>query len=180
MKKFANLSKTTKILTVAIALTVLAGISVFAYKSINKNSSAPINPETGINYNPPTEQEQKAAEDHKAEVDKRAELEKNNANTQSSQKKQVSVVITSATINGIYSYVSGVFEDGGICTATITQDNKKITKTSSAFKDATYTACAPINLSRSDFPSAGTWTARVSYSSSASEGQSQSVNIEVQ
>lgn len=175
----SQILKSKKIFFIALATIIFVGSAAYAYKSAQDDKQNGSNPEAG--YTGPSEDQEKTeAEANKTNADKRAELEKEDSQTKTTTKKSVSVVITNAQVNSINSYVSGVFEDGGTCTATITKGSSQILKTSEGFKDATHTTCAPIFLKRSDFSSSGTWSVKVSYSSVTSEGQSQAVNIEVQ
>lgn len=97
----------------------------------------------------------------------------------SNGKVKVTPVITSANQSNVSAYVPGVFEEGGTCTATLKQGSSTVTHTSEGFGNASYTQCAPLDLSTLSFPSKGTWSLIVSYTSSSSEGASNSQNIEV-
>ncbi|MBI5357971.1 hypothetical protein HZB74_03955 [Candidatus Saccharibacteria bacterium] len=173
----SKILKSRKFLVLLALLIVVGAVAAYAYNSAQSDKEKNTQPENSYTESS-KDQEKSEAETNKANVDKRADLEKQASQT-STTKKTVSVVITNAQADSITSYVSGVFEDGGTCTATITKGSSEIIKTSKGFKDATHTTCAPIFLKSSDFPSSGTWAVKMSYSSSTSEGQSQTVNIEV-
>jgi hypothetical protein len=76
----------------------------------------------------------------------------------------------------INAFVTGVFEDDGTCTATLTQGAQTITRTSVGFKNASYTQCTPINLSAANLGTSP-WSVVVSYSSGTASGSSQAVTL---
>lgn len=80
----------------------------------------------------------------------------------------------------VSSYVSNVFENGGTCTLTLTQGSNKITKQDQGIENVSYTTCPTFTVSRSEFPTTGTWTATVSYQSNTASGTSASRNVEIQ
>jgi len=165
-------------------IVTLAALSFFAYKMLVKpNTNQISNPGTDtsvndINMEPATEEEKQQAEDHKDDLVKQQETEANPK--PAGQKKQVSPSISSADQTMISVFVSGVFEDGGTCTATITGPGNTIKKTSVGFANASYTSCEPIFLSRSDFSKSGTWSVSVAYSSSTADGTSANREFNVQ
>ena len=130
-----------------------------------------------ITVSPPTKQEQAESNAAKDQIvkDKAA----NSARDNNPSASNVIPVITFVDQNGINAYVSGVYETGGTCTATLSQGSAEFKKSVSSFKDATTTSCSPIDFSATDFTSKGTWTARVAYSSSTSNGSSQPINFTV-
>ncbi len=163
-----------------LACVIVGSIAyvVFAQqKTTDKKSNKP------ITYSGPTEQDKKDAEDENSTANKREDIENAPAAT-SSNKKQVTPVITNASQSGqqitVNSYVSGIFEDGGTCTMTATKGSSIVTKTSKAFADATTTSCAPIFVDRSAFPGAGSWNVVVGYSSNSAEGKSQNASLMIQ
>lgn len=175
MKKISNASKASKLTLLAIIIVIVAGSAVFAYKGSNKDNQ----PVDVVDSNASSSEEKQSEANEKEDILKKNEQAEKTDQDSSGQKKQVGVVITSASQSGINAYVSGAYEDGGECKAVITKGSQTITKITEGFKDATTTICKPINLSRSDFPSSGTWKAEVNYTSETSTGKSQSVNIEV-
>jgi cytoskeletal protein RodZ len=165
-----KLLKTTKakvIMAVIILLLLVAGVRALMAdnntQSGNKNTAAANSSETPNgaqpNLNPPTAEEKKDTEAHK---DTLVQQQANSGNQTSSS---VTPIITSASADGVYAFISGVFEDGGICTFSFTKNTEAFTKTTTGFKNATSTNCTPLSLSASDFPSAGTWTVILSYNS---------------
>lgn len=173
-------SKKTLIIIGVIALIVVLG-GAFAFVKI-KDSNKPLptsadQPTNTVNLNPPTEEEKSAADERKDAI-----VNEQNSNTQTpaGSKKQVVPVITNASQSGVNSYISGVFEEGGTCTATYIQGAAKFTKGSIGFADATTTNCAPISTTRSDFPASGEWLVTIMYSSAAAEGSSAAKAFTVQ
>ena len=75
-------------------------------------------------------------------------------------------------------YVAGVLEDGGTCTATLTQGARSVTGTSQGSADARTTACPEIQVPGSSLGS-GTWTVVLSYDSSRGSGEAQPVTVQV-
>lgn len=117
------------------------------------------------NLTPATAVEKQETADHKDQI---IEEQKNQTAPPSSSIKNVSVVITGATSTDVRGYASGVFEDGGTCTATATKGSQTITKTSAGFKNVSYTSCLPIYW---DSPLArGSWTINLSYKSATAQG----------
>jgi hypothetical protein len=75
-------------------------------------------------------------------------------------------------------YVTGVIEDGGTCTLTLTQGSSTVSVEGPAMPDATTTVCAGLAVS-GDRLSAGTWQATLTYTSSAHRGTSAAAPVEV-
>lgn len=138
-----------------------------------------------VNYSPPTGQEKKDTEAHKDDLSKQMADDGQNNGDPGGQDgaKQVKPVITNiSTINGqitVTSYVSGIFEDGGICTLTAAKGSQQKTFTANAFANATTTDCQPFRLASSEFPGGGTWTFRVAYTSSTASGSSDTKDFKV-
>lgn len=134
-----------------------------------------------INYGPPTEAEKQDSESHKdAPSDKTGE----NSPSQTHGQKTVEVAITTWTqkdnniqVNG---FVSGVVEDGGVCTLTLTSSTtgKQVSSSRSAVANATNTSCGASTIAVSRL-SPGEWQAVLSYSSSTSTGKSDPLQLEV-
>jgi len=78
----------------------------------------------------------------------------------------------------VVAMVPSLVENGGTCTATVT--NGTVTRTASAGAAALsgYTGCDPITLAGSALP-AGTWTVRLAYSSKTAVGASSAKTVEV-
>jgi hypothetical protein len=159
-------------LVVGLVLLVVLGCGIYLIKSqFSKPTVAPVTPQGG-NLAAATQEEKQQAADNKDRI-----VEEQNNQSQPTQststptpaKKQVTVTITNTKGNTVNAYVSGVFEDGGTCTATFTQGSTVETGTSTGFKNVSYTQCAPITY---NLPNDGTWSVVVSYSSAAAEGTS--------
>jgi hypothetical protein len=138
-------------------------------------------------FSGPTQQEKDEAANHKDELVQQMNDEKGGqggGDTNSDGKKAVTPIITDASQSDsqvrISGYVSGVFEDGGTCTITITQGSSKIVKTATAFENVSTTQCSPVTLQRSDFPAAGQWQVTLAYNSAAAEGTSQAQALAIQ
>jgi len=167
---------------VLIALAVVVGLSAITgtvyWKLNSKKSFDGTAGVSKINYDPPTKQEQEAANTQKQQNIDRQDL--NTKDTPST----ASVFITDATYYSdsnkveIRAYVSNLFEDGGTCTATLTNGSQTVTHTSSAFKVATNTQCGAIDIPRAEFTTAGTWNLLLEYSSPTATGtQQQAVKL---
>lgn len=178
-KSFLNL-RTIKhrLLSLAVVLVVLVG-GVLAYSRFKDNPPASTTSgdksgqESKGNPSPPTAEEKQAGDTRKNQI---VDEQKDQASSQNSSTKNVSVVITGATSTDVRGYTSGVFEDGGTCTATATKGSQAIIKTSAGSKNVSYTSCSPIYW---DSPLGnGSWTINLSYKSTTAQG-SASQTIEV-
>lgn len=158
-----------------IAAVVLIGGGVWAYSYFSNdsenNNTRNVNE---INYDPPTEQEQKAGDEQKEQLTK---------DEQTPQTNDVQVAIVDAnqyddTVE-IRAFVQGIIE-GGTCTATLTKNGQTVTKKTDAFIDATTTQCGNLNIPRSEFPSAGEWSLKVSYSSESHAGTSEEWKVTIE
>lgn len=171
MLKFKKIPAKTVIVG-AIALALL-GASVFAAVQIRDEDteSGPIEITTAdgqkLIVEPTTDNEKKETEDYKQQ------LAQNNGQSGAST---ANVIITEASGGVVRAYVSGVYEDGGICTATAVQGSQVVTRSSTGFKNVSYTQCPPIEWNLSS----GTWTIKVTYKSTTAEGQSAPQEVSVQ
>ena len=174
IKQKTSKKKLFFLVAVVLVLAIGAGSALYVWQ---RPEPAPVISQPGgvVEITPPTQQEKDQADQQKEEVIKQQEIE----NTPSTDKKRVGVAIIYADQTTLNAEVSGVFEDGGVCTATFTQGNKKIQRTSQGVKNATTTSCAPMDFDPDFFASTGTWTLAVSYSSNTASGTSSSTNITV-
>jgi hypothetical protein len=164
------------IFSILIVAALLFFLGLFFYKNNSrKQKTTEILPT--INYEPATDEEKKQAEDTKNKIVKQQEAQQDKPTSPSAQKTSVKPTITSTT-GSVNAYVNGIFEEGGVCTATFTKNESVLSKTSAGFQNASYTQCAPMNL-ESGFLSSGRWSVTVRYSSDTSEGTSESQIIEV-
>ena len=165
-----NKSSQKKLIIVMVAVLLLASVAVtFRLIRDHRNQSkAPVSTVGSTNLTPPTEAEKQETEQHKQEISSQTPAK---LSTGTDGRKQVTPVISSADKATVSAYVTGIFEEGGTCTATLTSGSKTITKTSTGFQNASYTQCAPIDLSGSNLGS-DTWSVTVSYSSTTAAGKS--------
>src|SRR5215218_6032025 len=75
-------------------------------------------------------------------------------------------------------YVSGVIEDGGVCTLTLTQGSASVTVEGQAMPDASTTVCGGLVVPGNRL-TAGTWQGTLSYASPTHAGTSASAPVEV-
>lgn len=125
-----------------------------------------------VNLDPATEQEQRETEQHK---DNLANTPSSPSPTGSDGLKQVIPQISYVDTSVINAYITGIFEEGGVCTATLTNGESTSTRSSTGFGNASYTQCAPIDLSGTGI--AKGWSATVTYESSTAKGTSEVVTI---
>ena len=160
-----------KLITLAICIALsLFGIYNLFFKNRTSKSSNPI-------VSPATEEEKKQADDNKNKIVQ--DLAKNKESSAGNNSKKISVTpIVTNTDNGeVNVLINGVFEDDGICTAIFTKDNQEKTKSSTGFKNVSYTQCAPITLEKG-FLSPGKWNLIVRYASLNAEGASKKIVFE--
>lgn len=179
VKRRRKFFKLRKPIVIGIALILLAGGGVFAYTQVNKKDSGkstntPAVEEEPINVvaNPPTDQDKKSLEDFKNQLGDQQTSEKTPTQSSSSA-KQVSVAIVNANRVGsvvtVSGYVTGVVEDSGTCTLTLTKGSDKRTATSTGFANSSTTNCPPIEISN---VTGSGWSAILSYHSSKASGSS--------
>jgi len=130
-----------------------------------------------VNMTPPNASDKQDVDQNKAALGSGSN---NQSGTSTDGKRSVSVVISYADLSGddvqVNSYVSGIFEDGGTCTLTLTNGSKTVTKTGQGAGDASHTDCAPFSIPQSELGS-GSWKAVVSYSSNDADGASSPANF---
>lgn len=162
ISKKASKRKNSRI--IAIALIALVAVVFLLIRHFGHNDIATT--PSGVKLAPATAQEKKEVNQNKAKIVQ----EQQSSNTTTTGKKQVSITITSASSSSVNAYVTGVFEDNGMCSATFTQGTTAITRTSSGFSNVSYTQCTPITP---NLPNNDGWSVVVKYSSDAAEGTSQ-------
>lgn len=176
-KSFLNLRPTKRqLLSLAVVLVILVvGVLVYSKLKDNTPASTTSGNKSGQESTGslPTAEEKQAGDTRKNQI---VDEQKDQTSSQNSGTKNVSVIITGATSTDVRGYTSGVFEDGGICTATATRGSQAITKTSAGSKNVSYTSCSPIYW---DSPLGnGSWIINLSYKSTTAQG-STSQTIEV-
>lgn len=177
MKKRTIPNKKIKWLLFIITLTILISVLVWFFFIRNNEGNKSEQPngnsgESTVNLNPPTEEELSETEEFKENLSNQPK------STDNGSTKNVTPVITYADDKEVNAYISGIFEEGGICTANLSKGSEKITKTSKGFQNVSYTSCIPILLDGS--LSSGEWSVTVSYKSSNSEGISEVFKFKVQ
>lgn len=186
MTKIKKPSK--KVLLVLAALIVLAGAGgAFYFNKANNSGQTAQNPtiqEGKINLDPPTEEDAKRVDANKKKVEARQEQEKIQAAAPpSSSKKQVKPVITYAGQYGqaveVGAGVNGIFEDGGVCTATFSKGALSFTKSVNAVKNMSAVDCPVMSAGSGEFAQKGVWNITVNYSSATAAGDSDARQVEV-
>lgn len=164
---------------VFVGIIILAALGYFIFNmNQNNNQLTGSNNDPYINLEPPTESDKAEADQNKERLSQTKEEDESEIpSSNEPQKKSVKPTITEATRNSVKGYITSIFEEGGTCTATFTKNGQSLTKTSSGFQNASYTQCAPIEMA-DDFLSPGKWEVKLSYSSTASSGESDVHNIE--
>ncbi len=155
-----------------VTLLAVGGAVMLWPNNAKTPTQIPENPTGEINYNPPTETEKAETEQHKDDIAKQQTQTPQTSNNGNS----IVVTITSATVDDasvqIASYVSGIIEDGGVCTITLQQGANKVSRNVSGMANATTTNCEYTTFNRSDFTAPGIWKLSVSYSSPKAQGTS--------
>ena len=168
--------KRNKVLLIASLFSALVVVGVGTlFIVINKDSrenssDVTVNTQDNINLNPPTEEERSAGDDTK----QRLVDQTNSSQREQSAIKDVTPIIVNADFTQVSAYVPGIFEEGGNCIATFTQNSVTITRTSSGFQNASYTQCTSI---KPELPNSNKWTLTLRYESTSSRGTSKTVEL---
>jgi hypothetical protein len=166
------------ILSLVTILLIGSVASFFVYQHNQTNdrgSSANSSP-----YSGPSKDEQVAGNSQKDQTLK----EEDSRNNSEQQNKQItSVVITDAAQYGdtieVRAFMPDHYQDG-TCTITLTQGNKKVEKSTSAYRDASTTICTNPLFPHSEFASSGDWNVVVTYTSDTTRGVSESRVIKIE
>ncbi|MDB5170458.1 MAG: hypothetical protein JWO35_152 [Candidatus Saccharibacteria bacterium] len=185
IKKQSKLNK--KILLLALIVIAIAGGGFYAkLGSDNKVESAKNTAEKQkINYDPPTAEDNKRVDDNKQRIVNQQQQQGAQTPQDTTTKKSVTPIISYAeqTQAGgnieVGGRVSGVFEDGGTCTATFTQGSKTFVKSSTGVKNVSDVACPALSAAFSEFLATGSWSVTLSYASSTATGSSAARIVEV-
>lgn len=183
VKKRRYHNKNILIATSAVFAIVVVGGFYYAKIYKSNNSSVPADQTSQldgeINLSPPTEEEKLAADEAKQKIVSQEEQNSSNA----TESKQVTPVISSYGYidNAIFvsAFIPGIYEEGGICTLSLSKGSTSITRQTSGTKDATTTRCQNFSVPYEEGLSSGAWSASISYSSATANGSSDTVNIEV-
>lgn len=183
MKKH-HASTKKKILLTAVAVLVVLGV-IGLYVHMHHSTPVASGNVSTKRYSGPTPQDKADSEAHKnAIVQQLNQQRQQQQSTNTPTKTSVTPIITNASQNGseinVSGYVSGVFENGGTCTVTLTQAGSQITKTSAGFENASTTQCTPVTIERSEFSTAGQWQTTLTYESANAAGISQAQTLTIQ
>lgn len=183
------MNKNKKLLIIICICVLLITVASAAYllfhtnKSGNNESSGNVQQET-INFDSPSDEEIVAGDDKKSQIENDESESDSDNSANPNDKKTVTPIITSAGQYGdqieVRAFVPNIYEANGTCIVTFTNNNDKIERQVEGIQDATTTRCDTVTILREDFPSSGTWTVRVAYSSPSSQGESDVTSFEVQ
>lgn len=185
MTKIKKLNKKLLLVTLTILL-VIGGASYLLLKKNNNNSQQTAQSsatEEALNLNPPTAEDAQQVDENKQRIIN----EQENAATQppppAGTKKNVTPNISFAEQNGstieVGSFVSGIFENGGTCTAKFSRGSLSVAKTVAATPEGNSVYCPLFSVPTSEFSQKGEWSVVVSYSSAAASGSSEARKFEV-
>lgn len=185
-QKLSNTTNRSKALFIGIAAIVLVAAGYIAYAKVTNSlwpfntakttvQDSPERPVNDVDYSPPTEEDASHANDAKKRLDESTKQEQTKTNI------YVGVTMADIAVDQleIRSFVSGVIEGGGTCTATLTRNGISVAATSTAFVDSTTSICTPISIPLTRFKDSGQWDLVVSYSSVTSTGTSTIIKVEL-
>ncbi|HEX5797944.1 MAG TPA: hypothetical protein VFX79_01190 [Candidatus Saccharimonadales bacterium] len=177
-----NRSLSKKKITALIILVILLAVgSVFAYNRFNDTQSKSTDDTNGIDYGPPSQKDVNSAEQHKKEIDKNQS--QSDTPSQPGAKKSVKPIIVSyGESDGKFEVsgrVPGIFEDSGTCTLTMTKGSARATGSSTATPNVSEMSCGFIAIPKSKL-SSGSWSAKITYSSSKAHGVSDPQTVKVE
>ncbi len=171
--------KRSKKLAVLLICVLFGGIGLLAYAHYHTKAGVPVSNGQTIIYAPATDEEKKNNGSNKEQIVANNNIQNTPPQTPGSntQKKSVTPIITN-TSSSVNAYIPGIFEEGGVCTASFTKAGITKTKTSVGFQNVSYTQCSPIVL-ENNYLSTGQWVVTVNYNSISASGTSASQTIEV-
>ena len=179
-RKTKSLKKRGLIISLLLILLVISGVvwNIKYKNSSTKQTTTPHNTNSSgnkpsINYNPPTQADIQQTDELKNSVTNPPKV----VTTTDNSKKKVTPMISNADSKHVSAYVLGVFEEGGTCTATVTQGSLIFSRTSKGFENSSYTQCTPIDISTGGIIETQKWSLTVSYNSSTAEGTSSVATI---
>lgn len=163
---------TRKTTLVILLIALLAGGSAFVYtqtQDTDKQSEKQAQQDGEINLEPPTEEEERAGDEQKEEI-----VEQQEHASQPPDKANLVIADAGQYDNQIEirAFVTNIIE-AGTCTFTFTKDGASIIKRTDAFEDASTTQCGALDVPRSEFATAGTWTVSVRYESPNASGKAE-------
>lgn len=132
------------------------------------NSPQGISDSNVVKNSPPSADEQKSGDNIKPKISQ-------NNNSQPQTESNIKPIITDAGYYAnnieVSSFIPGIYEDGGICTLTLSKDGQKITMSEEAIKDAKTLRCQNFIVAKSEL-SSGEWSVLISYKSAKHFGVS--------
>jgi hypothetical protein len=160
-----------------IGLFLIAG-GIAAYYLISRPDTTD-NVSDDADYTPPGQQQIDSSQDGKKNSTPPTDDQNPDDET---DKKTVNVGISYADIYEdnleIRAFTNSVISGDGTCTATVKKGSQVITKSVSAFVDASSSQCRPIYIPSTQLDS-GTWQITVRFSSPTSEGTSETVEVTI-
>ncbi len=173
-------SKTPLIIAIVAALLLIGGAVALAYTQKWGPFAAQDQVIDGVNYGPPTDEEVENSQDAKKDIIDEEDTE----NEQTGDLKQVNIGVSHSDVIDdnleVRAFVSGVVEGTGTCTATLSKTGSQtVSKSGSAFVNASTSQCRPILIPLSEFDQTGDWILVVSYKSSTSTGESEQITVNI-
>lgn len=124
-----------------------------------------------FDLSPPSEEEVEQGDTNYNKTEPMGGEETDQTQPAQNQKSDLMVLITSAEASTVRAQVSGVVEDGGICTATYIKGSDVYKRTSTGMANVSYTQCQPIRPEAGKLTK-GTWKVVVDYNSNEGKGSS--------
>lgn len=174
------ISSKKRLITISAILVLVVVVAFGAWWYFLKPTaqSTTARPVNSVDYSGPTQEEQNAGDNQKEENQNREEIDSQPEAT------TATVIVTDAsqydnTIE-VRAYIPNIYSSEGYCTATFTKAGATtVTVNGSPFKDATTTQCGAMDVNRSAFSAAGTWSVVVSYTSSTATGSSEARSVSI-
>lgn len=185
MKINKNPKKKLLIITLLAVAALACTVAFLSMRDgFDKGRSAnEVDQSAGINLDPPTDEEKQRADDNKRRIEERERAIEDAQNNDDGPRRTVTPAFSYLGQYGaqieIGSYVSGIYEDGGTCTAKFSKDGESFSRSVQANKNVTSVDCSVIAVPVSDFPSKGIWSVVVSYDSLTAAGSSETRTFEV-
>lgn len=165
----------------ALTLVAIVSFGVFFFYD-RQNDSKLVDSENNISYAPSTQSDKQLNNSVKENA---VGDEDKPVTTTTEGKRGVKPVISAWGQPGgpgsdlrINGYVPSIIEANGTCTVTLTKDSLTASSSKGALQNAQDTSCGQLIIAYSKL-SPGTWRAVLTYNSTASEGSSDAVEIEV-
>ena len=174
----------TKAVILFISGLLILGSSLYLIKSSDndqvnsgKDTSRAIN---DVDYGPPSDEEKNAGDLRKPD---NVEQEKIESGAATDTRTAEIVIVDSSQYDEVFeirSFISNVFEDGGVCTATFSRaGSTPVVASSTGTTSATTTQCGKISIPISSFATKGEWQLKLSYSSPTAKGETINRLVEI-